>query len=153
MAISLTHPLNLAVQAAKIKTLFPHSSLSCNPNRLVWRATISPSPLSNTYEIELIYVRNKQPDVYVLSPKLLFFPGKSSLPHVYSTEEQRLCLYYRRASEWRKDMFLADTIIPWTSEWLLHYECWLATGIWHGGGIHNVAEIEKLKDQEINGKG
>ena len=32
--------------------------------------------------------------------------------------------------------FIADTIIPWTSEWLLHYEIWVATGIWHGGGIH-----------------
>jgi hypothetical protein len=40
-------------------------------------------------------------------------------------------------------MPIIDTIIPWTSEWLLHYECWLATGKWHGGGIHHETEIEK----------
>ena len=33
-------------------------------------------------------------------------------------------------------MFIADTIVPWACEWLLHYEIWLATGEWHGGGEH-----------------
>ena len=34
------------------------------------------------------------------------------------------------------DMTIAKTILPWTSEWLVHYQLWLATGEWHGGGIH-----------------
>lgn len=33
-------------------------------------------------------------------------------------------------------MHLWETVIPWTSEWLLHYEVWLATGDWHGRGEH-----------------
>jgi hypothetical protein len=33
-------------------------------------------------------------------------------------------------------MSLAKAIVPWTSEWLLHYEIWLATGDWRGSGIH-----------------
>lgn len=32
---------------------------------------------------------------------------------------------------------ISDTIIPWTSEWLLHYEYWVLTGIWQGGGIED----------------
>jgi hypothetical protein len=33
-------------------------------------------------------------------------------------------------------MLLGDTILPWTAEWLLHYEIWRATEKWMGGGIH-----------------
>jgi hypothetical protein len=55
---------------------------------------------------------------------------------VYDTEKQHLCIYYKRAKEWDETKFIADTIIPWTSEWLLHYEIWVATGTWQGGGIH-----------------
>ena len=31
-------------------------------------------------------------------------------------------------------MLIVDTIVPWTAEWLLHYEVWLATGEWLGDG-------------------
>ena len=31
-------------------------------------------------------------------------------------------------------MSIADTIVPWTAEWLVHYEIWLVTGEWYGGG-------------------
>jgi hypothetical protein len=33
-------------------------------------------------------------------------------------------------------MLLCQTIVPWISEWLLHYEIWLVTGKWCAGGIH-----------------
>ena len=54
------------------------------------------------------------------------------LPHTYPGNE--LCLFY--PGEWQHDRFLAVTIVPWTAEWLLHYEIWLATGEWTGGGRH-----------------
>jgi hypothetical protein len=31
-------------------------------------------------------------------------------------------------------MLLAATILPWTTEWLIHYKLWLITGRWAGGG-------------------
>jgi hypothetical protein len=31
-------------------------------------------------------------------------------------------------------MLLADSIVPWASEWLFFYEFWLVTGEWDGGG-------------------
>lgn len=31
-------------------------------------------------------------------------------------------------------MLLSTTVVPWTAEWLIHYEVWLATGQWTGGG-------------------
>lgn len=33
-------------------------------------------------------------------------------------------------------MALAHTIVPWACDWLMHYEFWLATGTWAGGGVH-----------------
>jgi hypothetical protein len=96
----------------------------------------------------MIYFRDQHPDVYVANPKLELFPGEKKLPHVYNTEDQCLCLYYRKGREWNGSMYLAETIIPWTSEWLLHYEFWLATGSWHGGGIHYVSESIKQSNNQ-----
>lgn len=144
------HPLNMAMQAGKIKSIFPACSLSYNQNELTWKHTITPSPLSAQYEIKISYIRGENPNVYVVNPKLELYPGEVKLPHVYNTSKQWLCIYYRKASEWRSDMYIADTVIPWTSEWLLHYECWLATGIWHGGGIHHESEEKKQANKQKN---
>ena len=37
-----------------------------------------------------------------------------------------------------RSLVFADTLVPWTIEWLFHYEIWLATGTWCGGGEHPV---------------
>ncbi|MBA8806677.1 hypothetical protein FHX71_000619 [Promicromonospora sukumoe] len=31
-------------------------------------------------------------------------------------------------------MLFIDTFVPWSLEWLVYYELWRATGIWHGDG-------------------
>jgi hypothetical protein len=54
----------------------------------------------------------------------------SALPHTYS--DDTLCLH--EIDDWTGSMYIADSIVPWTVEWLAHYELWLATGEWHGGG-------------------
>ncbi len=63
--------------------------------------------------------------------------SNGALPHYYH-DKQALCLY--DAVDWRPWMKLADTIVPWTVEWLWFYELWKATGEWHGsGGNHIIA--------------
>nr|HPI87014.1 hypothetical protein [Bacteroidales bacterium] len=94
------------------------------------------SPLSDSYNIKIVYDIDNHPDIYVIKRKLKLFSGATSLPHVYDTAKQHLCVYYRTAKEWNKSMPIVDSIVPWTSEWLYHYEFWLATGTWHGKGIH-----------------
>jgi hypothetical protein len=32
-------------------------------------------------------------------------------------------------------MPLAHTIVPWLISWLVFYEIWLVSGVWHGGGF------------------
>lgn len=133
------------MQAARLEVLFPKSVLSHSRSKLLWTYFITPSPLSHSYEVGMEYKLGKHPDVCVLSPKLELYEGETRLPHVYDTTDQRLCLYYRQASEWDSGRYIADTIIPWTCEWLLHYEYWLATGNWHGHGITHLRKNEQLK--------
>lgn len=127
---------NLTVQKLNILSYFPNSSIKVNKNVLKWVGILKPTALSDSYKIRLEYKFNKHPNVYVISKKLIIHSDSTSLPHVYSTEKQWLCLYYRLGKEWNGTMLLANTIIPWTSEWLLHYEYWLITGKWFGGGVH-----------------
>lgn len=60
--------------------------------------------------------------------------GRTKLPHVYSHEEQRLCLYSPNKAEWTREKLISSTIIPWAVEWLQYYELWLPNGKWLGGG-------------------
>lgn len=138
--------LNIYLQKAKLLKSFPDSKATVERNVLTWFYTLSPSALSENYDVKLVYKYGYHPDVYVLNRKLELYPGETALPHVYNSEKQWLCLYYRRAKEWNSKMFIADTIVPWISEWLYHYEFWLATGEWHGKGIHgNIEPYMKAK--------
>lgn len=120
----------------------------CNVKRyreefLEWVCDVTPSPISENYTLKLTYKPKEGVKVYVVSPKpLALAKGKVKLPHVYSTPEQRLCLYYPNGIEWNESMLYSKTIIPWASEWLLHYECWVGNGKWKGGGIGHENEIE-----------
>lgn len=80
----------------------------------------------------------RRPEVVVLDPPLDVPEGRS-LPHVFPGD--RLCLHY--PGEWDDSMLVATTIVPWASEWLLHYEIWKSTGEWHGGG-HEPPKPENL---------
>ncbi|MCK9424300.1 MAG: hypothetical protein M0Q38_17070 [Bacteroidales bacterium] len=142
------HPLNMAIQIGKIRSIFPGSNIKFDQKHLVWIHNLTPSALSETYTVRLEYKLNNHPNVYIQSPKLTFFPGHLKLPHVYSTDKQWLCLYYRKAKEWNSTMFIADTVIPWTCEWILHYEIWACTGTWNGGGISHMPENKKLENDE-----
>jgi hypothetical protein len=134
---------SLAAQAGHLQKMFPSSRANIKRNQLTWVATLHPSPLSNHYKVRLQYKLDERPDVEVLDPKLEENDGRRP-PHLYPME--RLCLYLPRMNEWNGEMLLADTIVPWISEWLLNYEIWLATGDWYGGGEHpNIDEKETRK--------
>ncbi len=120
--------LSLAQQALDLRCGFPGAAITLTPVRLQWTGTIRPTPLSRAYRTRLTYRLNQVPEVLVLEP-LERRPGKS-LPHVY--REGTLCLH--KPGEWTPRMFLSDSTLAWTAEWLLNYEVWKATGDWHGGG-------------------
>lgn len=137
MAIRKLPPINKAQQATKLLKTYPRSQVQFNHLELRWWCSLSPTPYSSTYNLKLVYRGNKHPDVYVVSPRLEIYPGEAKLKHVYNSEKQHLCLYYRPVNEWSPSMYIADTIVPWSCEWLYYYEIWSVTGIWHGGGIEH----------------
>lgn len=132
-------PISMYAQGGMLRHYFPDSTLEIGRlgRGLIWEGKLQPTELSMTYDIRIEYMVGKDPDVYVINPKpLTLAPNATKLPHIYNQEKQHLCLYHRRMNEWNEHKMIAKTIIPWTSEWLLHYEIWVSTGIWFGGGIH-----------------
>lgn len=127
--------LSLVHQHVALRQAYPDSSIRrFREDYIIWEHEISPSALSNVYKVQLRYVRNKGAKVFVLKPSPLpLAKGHTRLPHVFSHENQELCLYYQ--SEWDTSMLYTQTLIPWTYEWLLHYELWAGNGEWTGGGI------------------
>ncbi len=125
--------INLSIQLLHLKRLFQEPHVHIKHSCLVWEGKIMPTELSQIYTVKLKYKIGKSPQVNILSPELIEPEGKR-LPHTYS--RKRLCLYYPGIDNWRGDMLLAETIVPWISEWLYYYEIWLVTGEWYGGGIH-----------------
>ena len=123
------------------------SKLRFDKNEMTWEADITPSPISKTYKLRIKYILGKKPVIRVISEVLERLENQK-LPHVYSDEKQELCLYYPKFGEWHSGMFIAETIVPWASEWLYFYENWLITGEWHGGGKH--PEESKKKEKFSN---
>lgn len=100
------------------------------------------------------------PFVFILAPELFPRPGESyeNIPHLIFNSEKpegsALCLFDPEGREWNSTMLIADTTLPWASEWLHHYECWHLDGVWRGAnapGPISVAEIRKLSTESANG--
>lgn len=119
---------------------------------VVWQGPLR--PLAQTYIVRIRAVERRYIDnlwvpgtlgahVTLVSPELeltsALAPGEST-PHLYWNRDKptksRLCLFDPATQEWTRDMALADTVIPWTIDWLASYEGWRATGVWTGGGRH-----------------
>lgn len=144
--------ISLLHQAGALRAYFPQSTVKRDGEQsLIWVGKLQPSALGGIYTVKLHYSRKDGVAVYVLDPKLLLAKGATALPHVYSTPKQQLCLYYPPGNEWNPGMWFVQSIIPWASEWLYHYELWIATdGKWLGGGIdHNPPQDKSINQQDL----
>jgi hypothetical protein len=120
----------LTAQVRDLQERYPQAQVVWGRGQLVWTGTIQPSPISEQYSVSIAWNgRTARPTVRVVAPKLKDRAGEV-IPHVF--RDGSLCLHYR--GEWNTRMNIAETIIPWTSEWLYYYELWHATGDWLGGG-------------------
>lgn len=140
MTRSKRRPLNLGQHALALRHAFPESVVSLRGGRLTWTGCLQPTSLSRRYRVRVDLGHDGLPHVRVIEPTLESRPG-ALLPHVY--REGTLCLYSR--GEWHAGMPLVLTIVPWTSEWLMNYEIWLATGEWYGGGQWPPRRHDRLK--------
>lgn len=92
--------------------------------------------MGRVYQIRITYKLGKLPQSYVLDPSIGELAGGRKIPHLYSQDEQKLCLFYPRHGEWNETMWLSASIVPWVSTWLFYFEEWLVSDDWKGGGIH-----------------
>lgn len=126
------------VAALKSQYNFDYSRWNIRPHGFTWLFNVTPTALSDTYTLKILYNEPYYPQVYVVSPKPLpLAKGAEKLPHTYDTKRQLLCLFNLRIGEWNSGMLIANTIIHWAIEWLYYYENWVYTGKWIGGGHGN----------------
>lgn len=98
---------------------------------LVCRGTVRPTPMNMAYRVRIEYSVPGKPKVWVEEPKLQRRTADESIPHAF--DDERPCLFHM---DFRSDMPIATTIVPWLMLWLFFYESWLVTGEWQGGGVH-----------------
>lgn len=127
-----TRRLNVAVHANGLRRDFPGSQIEIGNGWIRWIGYLRPTPVSERYKVRIEYSSGLgRPKVTVLEPQLELAPGKKRLPHVFA-DGKSLCLHF--PGEWNPTMLISSTIVPWTAEWLAHYEIWRVTGSWTGGG-------------------
>ena len=124
--------------ALKSQYNFSNSQWRIRPHGFTWLFNVTPTALSDTYTLKMVYNEPFFPNVYVISPKpLTLAEGAIRLPHTYDTKKQCLCLFRPHGGEWNNTMLIANTIVHWVIEWLYYYENWVYTGKWLGGGHGN----------------
>ncbi len=131
--------LSLGNQIDAMRAAWPRFSARGGDRRqnIRWIGVLRPQFVE--YRVEIRYRLLDFPEVRILSPTLKQLPGndEGALPHVYPpADDPTLCLFDPAADEWHPSMAIAQTIVPWTIDWLACYEWWLITGKWTGGGRH-----------------
>jgi hypothetical protein len=119
----------LVRQAFALRARLPEAKAKLTPTRFTWTGRLQPNELSRVYAVRITLIDGRFPRVDVLDPDLETRPGEA-IPHLFG--DGSLCLHLE--NEWVPTMLMVDTTVPWTSEWLLNYEVWKATGAWYGGG-------------------
>lgn len=127
-------PFSIAQQMAGIKARFPTFKVIISKDELIAYGSIQPTERSVVYDIRIKYKLKNLPQILVLNPVLERNSKGEAIPHMYS--QKSLCLYQPKYKQFTSSDLLCDTIIPWTSLWLYHYETWHITGEWKGGGEH-----------------
>jgi hypothetical protein len=100
----------------------------------VWTGPWRPTEMSATYTLRITYVFGLRPIIEIISPMLALAPGQDHIPHTYDGQKD-ICVHLR--SEWNPGLLIADTIMPWISQWLYFYEIWVVTEKWFGKGTHS----------------
>ena len=135
--------LSVQDQDHRIRAVFPEIRLTLDDGWIgVWEGPLT--PIMRRYRIRVTYFTfvDGYTWVQVVDPVIGLDPRKTGKfpPHIYfnraDLQYPRLCLYDPKERIWLPEEYIAETIIPWASNWLFFFEGWLATGKWEGGGRH-----------------
>lgn len=129
--INRAHTLSVREQGAWMRQYHPSFKTEATNRTLRSTGILRPTSASRKYLVTIIYEAGRRPAAYV--DGLRTRDDREPIPHTYAPD--RPCLFYPAGREWRSDMMIATTIIPWLALWLYYYEVWLATGNWAGSSI------------------
>ena len=121
-------------QVQAIKSRWPGFVVSLSGGQLAAVGRLRPTARSDKYSVKLTYRLEKRPEVTVLEPVITANFNGEMPEHLYPGNV--LCLYRPIYGEFKFSDLISETIIPWASLWLYHYEVWHMTGDWLGGGEH-----------------
>jgi hypothetical protein len=125
----------------------PQMKAESRRGEITWIGPWQPEVLCNTYLVKVRYKLNlPRPQISILTPRLQLAKGKTRLPHVYKGGQDDICVHTRE--DWNPSLLIADTIMPWISEWLFFYEAWLQTGYWEGKGTNPEWPSHKSRTDE-----
>lgn len=127
-------PKNIRQQAQAIIARWPGFKVQWNEHQLSATGNLKPTARSDNYTVNILYRYKEAPDVILLNPKIVPNFNNEMPEHLFSQE--RLCLYRAIYGEFKYGDLISETILPWTSLWLYHYEVWHLIGEWMGGGEH-----------------
>lgn len=161
MKVKRRKPRSAWAQKARMDQRWPQFEIDvAGRDALVWTGWLRGFQMAYTVSILWEFGRTRPPLAYVLSPRLRPRKGGTMLeiPHLIFDRENpelsALCLFDPEGGEWDPTMLIADTTIPWASEWLHHYELWRVDGVWRGpnapGPISVAAMIEE-KEAFVDG--
>jgi hypothetical protein len=112
-------------QILRMRAIWPGFSDRWRKGVCIWEGVLKPTEASLSYSARVEYRLPLSPRVTIITPEL-----HAKAPHRYS--DGVLCLYRPTHRSWHSGVYIADSIIPWTAEWLFFYEVWLETGKWYG---------------------
>jgi hypothetical protein len=129
----------VAEQLSAIRSKYPQFQTAfVSHSGLKVTGALQPTSRSAAYNFVLKYNLTDSPKIKIVSPELKKNEKGEDAEHLYPNGY--LCLYQPKYREFIRTDLLTDTIIPWTSLWLYHYEVWHLTGEWLGGGEHPKAK-------------
>lgn len=124
---------------------------------VVWHGRIRPR--GKSYVLRVFWWPGKidRPYTIVADPEIKPREGGTygEIPHLMFNPEDPaisgLCLFDPAGKEWTPADLIADTTIPWASEWLHYYELWQVTGEWLAPGVgpESVASLTRIEAQAI----
>lgn len=125
----------IAEQLSAMRIKYPQFETCFTSNSgLKVTGALQPTSRSAAYNFVLKYNLNDSPKIKIVSPELKKNEKGEEAEHLYPNGY--LCLYQPKYREFTRTDLITDTIIPWASLWLYHYEVWHLTGEWLGGGEH-----------------
>lgn len=135
-------------------------------NTVAWIGPLRGFQMSYRVQVQWNWIASpSRPLVFVLEPTLRPRLGERfiDIPHLIvdrkTPERSALCLFDPAAGEWDDTMWIADTTVPWASEWLHHYELWHVDGVWRGANAPGPISVgaglghEKERTVHVEGQG